>query len=114
MAKVVTYGGGVVTTTITAGGTVSAGDIYEGANGIGVYSTDAVSGDQVAVIVGGIVEIAKATGTAYTLLDQLYWDTTANNLTKTNTDVPAGLAMLDAASGATTARILLNVGSGDS
>lgn len=102
------------TINVTLAGTVTVGDVFEGVNGIGVYMGSGVSGDVVALLIQGEVTVAKATGTAYAVLDQLYYDTTNDELTKTNTDVPAGLCTAAAASGDTTARLLLNVGSGDS
>ena len=102
------------TINVTLAGTVTVGDVLEGANGIGVYMESGVSGDVVAVLIQGEITAAKETGVAFTALDQLYWDATSDKLDKTNTNIPAGLCTADAASGDTTARVLLNVGSGDS
>lgn len=96
--------------TVTAGGTITAGDVYEGVNSIGVYLEDAVSGDAVAVAMQGEWEIDKETGVVFTLGDFLYYDATNDRLDKTATNIPAGLATAAAATGATRARVLLGAG----
>lgn len=99
---------------IAAPAAVSAGDVFEGAGGIGVYAHDAASGQEVTVVTQGVVELPKETGVAFTFLDQLYYDAVNNRLDKTNSNIPCGLAAKDAASGDTTAWVRLNVGAGDS
>lgn len=96
------------------GGTaVSGGDVFEGANSIFVWNDDYAANGPGAYIWFGCVEIAKETGVAFTKGDQLYWDATNDNLDKTITNIPAGICAEDAASGATVAKVFLNLGSGD-
>jgi len=103
-----------MSTQIAAPGDVSGGDVFEGANGIGVYADDALTGEQVSVITFAEVELTKETGVAFTFLQQLYWDATNDRLDATATNIPAGLASAPAASADTVARVFLNLGSGDS
>jgi len=105
-----TYVGEGNVITITAGGTVSAGDVFEGVDHIGVYMEDAVSGDAVGLGIAGEWLMAKETGVAFAVGDRLYWDATNNRLDKTATNIPAGIATATAASGDTTARCKINAG----
>lgn len=110
----IAHKGPFITAQIAAPAAVTAGQANEGAAGVGFYSQAAASGEQVTVIVGGQVKVAKETGVAFTFMDMLYWDATNNRLDKTNTNIPAGLCMADAASGDTDAIVLLGSGPGDS
>lgn len=64
------------TITIAAPGDVSAGDVYQGADGIGVYHNDALTGEMVAVWVKGEFEL-PATALTVSALDGLDWSGTA-------------------------------------
>ena len=100
--------GDVIDYTLT--GTVAAGGVIEFADSIGVALVGGVSGDVVAVALGEVFELAKETGVAFAVGDFLYWDASNDNLDKTGTNIPAGLCVEAAASGATTAKVLLNRG----
>lgn len=96
--------------TVTAGGTISKGDVAEFADSIGVYLEDAVSGDAVAVALAGEALLAKEAPLVITVGDKVYWDATNDNIDKTNTNIPAGIAAASAASADTVVRVLLNAG----
>lgn len=98
------------TINVVAGGTITKGTVLEGAAGIGVWMQDVASGATGAVLIDGVVELAKETGVAFTPLDLLYWDATNDRLDKTNTNIPAGLAAAPAGTNDTTARVKLNSG----
>ena len=97
-------------TTIVLPGVQTAESVVELVDCIAWCPNAIASGDNGTGIILGTVEIAKATGTAYAAGDFLYWNTTANNLTKTSSDTPVGLCVKAAASGATSAYVSLNVG----
>lgn len=91
----------------------TAASVQELAGGIYIWADNYKAGQPGAYIWFGAVKLAKETGVAFTKGDQLYWDATNNNLDKTNTNTPCGLAAEDAASGDTTAVVFLNIGAGD-
>lgn len=99
-----------VTINVVAGADVTAGTVLEGAAGIGVWTQDTLSGATGAVLIEGVVELAKETGVVFTALDALFWDAVNDRLDKTGTNIPAGLAAAPAASGDTVARVKLNAG----
>ena len=92
---------------VTLGGTVVAGAVWEGADVVGVYQSAGVSGDIVAVALTGDYTLTKEAGVAFTQGDKLYWDATNDNLDKTNTNIPAGIASGAAASGDVLADVIL-------
>jgi len=102
------YGSGAnVVVNYTAGANKTAGDVEELADCIGVWLDTTASGGLGPLLLMGEVVLAKEAGVAFTLGDKLYWDTTNNNLDKTKTNTPCGIATADAASADTTARVLL-------
>lgn len=70
-----------------------------------------IAGEAIAIAATGSVKVTEVwelpavAGTAFAVGDALYWNTTNNNLTKTNTDVPAGWCTEVKASAATVARV---------
>jgi len=64
------------TITIAAPGDVSAGDVYQGNDGIGVYHEDALSGAMVVVWVKGEFEL-PANNITVSALDGLDWNGSA-------------------------------------
>lgn len=99
------------TMLITAGADLSAGDVHAMAGGIGVAIEDIANGAVGAVRVRGAFRLPKATGTAWTAGDVLYWDATPGELTKTSTsNTPAGIAYADAGSSDAVGVCVLNVG----
>lgn len=105
------YGSGAnLTINFLAGAAKTSGDIEELADCIGVWLDDTANGATGPLLLMGEVIIAKIAGTAFSVGDKLYWDTTNNGLTKTKTDTPCGICTFAAASGDTTARVFLNPG----
>ena len=100
------------TMTVTLAGTVSAGDVREMDESIGVYAADGVSGDSAAVLMTGVFTLDKETGVVFTAGDRLYWDATNDRLDKTSTNTPAGICWEDAATGDTSAKVSINFGAG--
>ena len=76
---------------------------------VGVPYGDYAEGQKAVIALRGIFSgLPKATGTAWTTGDKLYYDATAGNLTKTSSgNTYAGYAAFDAASGDTTGTVLL-------
>jgi len=101
-----------MTGTITAAATITAKTVAELADSIGIYLASVVSGEDVAVMLMGKVELDKETGVAFAVGDMLYWDATNDRLDKTNTNIPAGICTLAAASAATRAEVMLIPGLG--
>ncbi len=91
------------------GSTIAAGTVIELADMIAVALGDIAVGATGELAVGEVWTLAKESGVAFTQGDQLYWDATNDNLDKTNTNIPAGKAYADAASGDTTAKVILNL-----
>jgi predicted RecA/RadA family phage recombinase len=86
----------------TAGADIDSGDVVALGMGVGVAAGDIANGEKGTVHVRGVFELAKATGTAWTEGDKLYWDAGASKFTKTATgNKPAGFAHAAAASGDT-------------
>jgi len=71
------YVGNGDTITIAAPGDVSAGDVYQGDAGIGVYHNDALTGEMVAVWVKGEFELPAGAGVTGSALDGVSWNGTA-------------------------------------
>ena len=93
--------------TIPAPAAVASGGIVIAGSLIGVASTDAASGADVAVATRGVFELPKVAAQAVTLGAPVYWDSAAGKVTTTaggNTAVGYATA---AASAATTIRIRL-------
>jgi predicted RecA/RadA family phage recombinase len=92
-----------------AGSAISSGDVVVLVNRIGVAAKDiAATTGTGTVMLEGVYELAKTTGTAYAVGDLLFWDAGAGKLTKTATaNTWAGIATESASSGATVARVAL-------
>jgi predicted RecA/RadA family phage recombinase len=87
--------------TIPAGGVVIAGSLA----GISVadIEDDAVG----ALSIEGVFELGKHVGTAISQGDELFWNTTDKEVTKTATDKPIGTAHASELSAATTVQVKL-------
>lgn len=93
---------------VVAPATVVSGDFVVVGAFFGVAQTDAASGALVPIVREGIFTLPKATGTAWTAGDQLYWDSGAAKFTKTAAGNKAiGIAAADAASGDATGAVSL-------
>jgi predicted RecA/RadA family phage recombinase len=96
----------------TAGANVASGQVVVAGSIIGV-ATDAVANTQSGALrIRGKVRIPKATGVAFTVGQKLIWDHTAGNLRATGATTGmianAAIASAAAASGDTTAEVILN------
>ena len=94
---------------LSAGG-VAAGVVIEFASSIGIVVDDIAAGAVGVLLMLGVAELAKETGVVFTQGDALYWDAANNRLDKTNTNIPAGIAWNDVASGVLFAEVSLNAG----
>lgn len=105
------------TITITAGGTVTAGDVdVIGTGLVGVAQNSGVSGDSIVYAIEGVYRLAKITG-AIAAGDILDWDVSGAAVGKAITPAAGdvedfGVAMEAAASGATTVAVKLCPGNG--
>jgi predicted RecA/RadA family phage recombinase len=96
------------TVTLTAPAALASGEPFAVGAIFGVATGDAASGAQVEASRVGVFDLPKATGASWSVGDRLYWDATAKNVTKVETDnLFIGAALAAAASGATTGRVLL-------
>lgn len=96
------------TVEYTHGAAVSAGDIIVNIGNVLIAVNDALISVANAYIYQGKVEMPKNNSTAINALERVYWDSTANELTKTKTDIPCGFCLEDAASSDTVAIIYLD------
>lgn len=82
-----------------SGAKIEAGEVVPMISRIGVALVDITDGEKGAVKTEGVFEIAAATGVAFAVGDNLYWDDTNSNLTNVATDnIPAGFAAYEKAS----------------
>lgn len=108
MGKAVVQGP-VVTFGRPVGGTVEGGSVYEGGGRIGVYDDTYIAGEIASVIRVGVVQLAKATGESWVPGDELFWNTTNDNLTKTSAGgIHAGFAHEAATSAQTVGKVSIN------
>lgn len=104
------YGdGNVITVTAPTGG-ATEGAIYRGADMAGVYLTTKSAGASVAVALEGEFVLAKTAGVALSVGEKLY-ATTAPAVTSATgaSNLPIGICTLAAATGASTARVKLDL-----
>lgn len=81
--------------------TLAAGTIVSLTSRVGVVAAAIEPSGKGLVHVEGIYEFPKTTSLAISQGDAVYFSTSTNKITKTNTDVPAGYAVAGAASAAT-------------
>ncbi len=103
--------------TVTAGSAISAGDVVEIGNMVGIADVDAASGENFTVTIAGVHTVAKTTGTAWAQGDMIDWDTSAEEfhtgLTPATGDITdCAIAAAAAGSAAATGQILLLPGRG--
>lgn len=99
---------GMVLSHTPSGAAVVSDEVVVLAGGVGVATGNIADGESGELLVDGVVTGAKATGQAWTLLQKLYYDATADKFTTTATDnTPAGVAAAPAASADTTGKIKL-------
>lgn len=93
--------------TLTAAAAV--GDVVIIGSKAGIALTAGAIGDTIAVKMGGVWKMAAVAGTAFVVGDTLYWDDTANNLTKTSTsNTLVGIALAAKESAGTSATVRFN------
>jgi predicted RecA/RadA family phage recombinase len=85
---------------VVAGGTISAGDFIVSGRLCGVAACDAESGDTYALHRVGVFTLPKTTSEAWTLGQQLYWNSSTSKLT---TDSSKGIVAAVAAAAADSA-----------
>ena len=91
-----------------SGSAISAGDVVVIGKLLGVAVTDIAATTGVGTVaLEGVFNLPKNTSLAITQGDQLFWDTTPGEVTKTATDIPLGTAHESAASDATTVNVKL-------
>jgi predicted RecA/RadA family phage recombinase len=89
-----------------AGSAISYGDVVPLVGHIGVAAADIASGAEGELAVAGVFEAAAVNNAAFVVGDALYWDDTANKLTKTaQGNTAAGWATEAKAESGTTARV---------
>lgn len=94
---------------VVAPATVASGDFVVVGDLFGVAQVDAASGANVPIVREGVFTLPKATGTAWTAGDKLYWDSSAGKFTKTaSTNRAIGVAFADAASGDATGAVSID------
>jgi len=110
MAKEAIYVMGDDRLDFTATADVKVGEIVPmGVVGVGVALNDIDTGKSGVLKTKGVFNVVAKTGEAFTLWDVLYWDDTANVLTKTDTDnTRAGIAVVAKAAADAVAVIRLN------
>lgn len=95
--------------TITAGATITSGQLVIAGSLFGVAQKSVASGEQVAVKIGGVFEFAKVSAQAWTVGALIYWDATAGNMTTTSTsNTLVGVAAAAAANPSAVGRVRLN------
>lgn len=76
---------------------------------VGIAQTDGKSGETIAVLLVGVVEVAKTTGQSWALGAKLYFDSTTSKYTTTvGTNTLVGNVALAAASADTVGRVRLS------
>lgn len=95
--------------TITAGGTIASGDFVVAGAMKGVAIGAAVSGEQVAIQVQGIVRLPKPTGvgTDMAVGDFVWWDAVEGEITETPSGPPIGYITAAATTAATHCHVYL-------
>ena len=94
-------------------GDTPAGTVVQLGPIVGVTKLDIKAGELGAIDVTGVYECEKATGTAISKGDKLYFDATSGKAVKTPSACYLGVAVTDAASADTLVRVLINVGASD-
>jgi predicted RecA/RadA family phage recombinase len=99
--------------TITLPGAQTAESIVELADCIAYCPNAIASGETGPGIIQGKFRLPKETPLVITAGDFVYWDATNDNVDKTSTNTPLGIAAAAAASAATEVDVCINVGTPD-
>lgn len=76
----------------SSGSQINSGDVVPLGSGIGVATVDIPDQTTGAIVLEGVVQLAKATSESWAQGDKIFWDNSAKKLTKTPTAYLAGLA----------------------
>jgi predicted RecA/RadA family phage recombinase len=101
--------GDTITVTAPSGGIVSGVGLQVGSLfGVAAFSAD--QGDDVEIKTTGVFDLAKENGATFSVGDPVFWDPTAKVVTEEDTSGPdrVGVALAEAGSSATTARVRLD------
>ncbi|SEQ48773.1 Predicted phage recombinase, RecA/RadA family [Faunimonas pinastri] len=96
--------------TVTAPADVLSGDLVIVGNMFGIAASNAASGDDVEIKIGGVYDLTKSSAQAWTQGAKIYWDATNKGATTTasgNTYI--GVAALVAANPSDIGRVRLNM-----
>ena len=95
------------TLTLAAPAAVSSGDIVEAGSIVGVANISAAANATVTIETEGVFELPKDATVAIALGDVVYWDATAGNVNKDNTETKIGYAVKAEVAAATKVRVRL-------
>lgn len=101
------YKGESIYYTNTAEETINYHDVVALTSCIGIAAAPIISGATETVLLTGIWELPAVKTVAFAVGDILYWNTTDKNLTKTVTDIPAGMCVAEKATSGETAQVKL-------
>ncbi|MBL8231029.1 MAG: DUF2190 family protein [Bryobacterales bacterium] len=93
------------TITVTAGGSITSGQLVVSGSLIGVAASSVSSGEEVAIDTVGVFTLPKVTSDVIAVGDKLYWDSGQSKLTKTagtGSKPLVGIAVKAAGNGVTT------------
>ena len=99
---------GVILDYLNGGSAITSGSPVVMGNRIGVAVEDIASGDTGEVLMEGVCSLDKATGQAWSIGDEIFWDVGASKTTNVGTgNVHAGFAVEAALTGDTSGKICL-------
>jgi predicted RecA/RadA family phage recombinase len=91
------------------GSDIDSSDVVVGTDGIGVAVTDIANSASGVLEITGVHELAAAAAESWDVLEELYWDTVAEELTQTASgNIRAGLSSKEKAVSAVVAQVKLN------
>jgi len=94
-----------------AGSAIASGDVVVVGKLVGIAATDIAASTGVGTVyLEGVFNVPKNNSLAITQGDQVFWDASPGEVTKTATDYPMGTAHEDAAADATTVNVKLAAG----
>lgn len=93
--------------TNETGNTIASGDVVIAGSLPGVAVADILDTEVGAIQTQGVFKLDKEASLAITMGEEVYWNTTNKEVTKTATDVPLGVAAADAAGADTTVHVKL-------
>jgi len=94
--------------SVTLSGTVTTGSVVVVGSMVGIALTSGVSGDTIEVMLEGVFLLVKNDSLVISQGDEVFWSTGDEEVNKTATDTPLGIAIADAAEAATTVFVKLH------